>query len=338
MKRTCDVTILGDGKCLSSKALHVFGMNAVFFRNSLGRSDTRISEHKARGFTLIELLVVISIISLLIAMLLPSIEKARASGEQIVCATNLRQMGVAMEAYINEWDDWMPYYEAWYEDHHRSHLHVTPDGSWWWGKKLRTLGAVMNSYLDAAGDANADILNTEQGLWCPSHPGEVRDDERFDKAPIPSRTSASTHGILAAYGYNHRFLGTQWTDSSNAKGWFYRKKSFVKFPSNIISHADNAFSLPGSHTGYHYWTKVNRTQPLINSTKPSEVVAGRMVDMIPDFRDELIYPIGERHLEGGNAVCLDGHSEWQTQRRWHMGDFDHRWTEPGSNFVKRIPD
>ena len=63
--------------------------------------------NKTNGFTLIELLVVISIISLLIAMLLPSVEKARASGEQIVCATNLRQRGMAMESYINEWNDWM---------------------------------------------------------------------------------------------------------------------------------------------------------------------------------------------------------------------------------------
>ncbi len=58
-----------------------------------------------RGFTLIELLVVISIISLLIAMLLPSVEKARASGEQITCQTNLRQLSVAMETYVNDSHD-----------------------------------------------------------------------------------------------------------------------------------------------------------------------------------------------------------------------------------------
>ena len=92
--------------------------------------------NKTNGFTLIELLVVISIISLLIAMLLPSVEKARASGEQIVCATNLRQMGMAMESYVNEWNDWMPYYEAWYEDHHRSKLKVDASGNWFWGLSL----------------------------------------------------------------------------------------------------------------------------------------------------------------------------------------------------------
>ena len=292
---------------------------------------------RAKGFTLIELLVVISIISLLIAMLLPSVEKARASGEQIVGATNLRSMGVAMEAYINEWDDWMPYYEAWYEDHHRTKLKVTPDGAWYWGKGYKNLGAVMNSYLDSAGDANSDLLNTEQGLWCASHNGEMIDN-RFGGAPIPSRTSASTHGILASYGFNHRFIGTQWTDSSNAKGWYYRKKSFVSYPSNIITHGDNAFSFPGSHTGYHYWTKVNRTQPIFNSHDRDDVAAGKLQDMIPEFRDELIYPMGDRHLKGSNAVCLDGHAEWQTQKNWHAGDFDHRWTEIDAPFVKLIND
>ena len=110
---------------------------------------------RTRGFTLIELLVVISIISLLIAMLLPSVEKARASGEQIVCAANLRQMGVAMESYISEWDDWMPYYEAWYGDHYRSKLRVDAGGSWYWAKGLEELGEIMNAYLDSAGNAFA---------------------------------------------------------------------------------------------------------------------------------------------------------------------------------------
>ena len=63
------------------------------------------------GFTLIEPLVAISIIALLVGMLLPSIEKAQDSGEQIASQANLRQMGIAMEIYIGEWDGWIPYYE-----------------------------------------------------------------------------------------------------------------------------------------------------------------------------------------------------------------------------------
>jgi prepilin-type N-terminal cleavage/methylation domain-containing protein/prepilin-type processing-associated H-X9-DG protein len=60
------------------------------------------------GFTLIELLVVIAIIALLMGILLPSLNKARRQAKKIACFSNMRQMGIALQAYLIDSENRLP--------------------------------------------------------------------------------------------------------------------------------------------------------------------------------------------------------------------------------------
>ena len=61
-----------------------------------------------KAFTLIELLVVIVIIGIIGALLAPVLGRAREAGRRIQCASNLRQIGLALHMYCEEHNDLIP--------------------------------------------------------------------------------------------------------------------------------------------------------------------------------------------------------------------------------------
>src|ERR1700716_4263053 len=65
----------------------------------------RVSQAQRKGFTLIELLVVIAIIAILAAILFPVFAQAREKARQSTCLSNLKQIGLAIMTYAQDYDE-----------------------------------------------------------------------------------------------------------------------------------------------------------------------------------------------------------------------------------------
>jgi prepilin-type N-terminal cleavage/methylation domain-containing protein/prepilin-type processing-associated H-X9-DG protein len=92
--------------------------------------------HRTRAFTLIELLVVIAIIALLMAIIMPALQKAKEGARDVKCRSNLRNVGVGLTMFLQD-NDFKPldsdktngFY--WYDANGK--LRPTTDGDAYWG-------------------------------------------------------------------------------------------------------------------------------------------------------------------------------------------------------------
>ena len=148
-----------------------------------------------KGFTLIELLVVISIIAILMAIMMPALQKAREQAKFVICKSNIKNMGLAGILWSEDNDGW-----------------ALP-GLWDRGYNGDSL---LQPYLGGA--------ESGEGVGrCPSVPakyeGATYGELGFSTADL-SGTALSTGNYFSSYGYNQIFfndtsvrLGTY--DSSN---------------------------------------------------------------------------------------------------------------------------
>jgi prepilin-type N-terminal cleavage/methylation domain-containing protein/prepilin-type processing-associated H-X9-DG protein len=75
-------------------------------------SVAAFTPRRQTGFTLIELLVVIAIIAVLAAILFPVFAQAREKAHETTCASNLRQIGLAVRMYVQDYDEAFPIFHA----------------------------------------------------------------------------------------------------------------------------------------------------------------------------------------------------------------------------------
>ncbi|MCC6681351.1 MAG: prepilin-type N-terminal cleavage/methylation domain-containing protein [Phycisphaeraceae bacterium] len=132
---------------------------------------------RRQAFTLIELLVVISIIALLIAILLPALRAARDSAKSAQCLSQLRQTGLGIQMYAQDFNDWTPIN---YEDVNRVYpiprgaMPRSTQGADWYhrlGGKLVNWGDDLNLPLPTTAQwtDRANYISTTKVFYCPSY-------------------------------------------------------------------------------------------------------------------------------------------------------------------------
>ncbi|GDX41258.1 hypothetical protein LBMAG21_15500 [Armatimonadota bacterium] len=166
------------------------------------------------AFTLIELLVVIAIIAILAAILFPVFGQAREQARAAVCTSNVRQIGMAVNLYLQDYDEALPIFYAYNT--------TAPDGSRAWSGDTQHRGVEV---LLLAYTKNRQIFR------CP-------DDNGGPSLPDPTYGCPGLTTYHACYGSSYRFNHGSYSTVANESS----QNNFLYTTSNVIRLSQ--FALP----------------------------------------------------------------------------------------------
>lgn len=207
---------------------------------------------KTKGFTLIELLVVISIIALLVSILLPALNKAREQAKLVTCQMNLRQLNLAINMYMEDYNRRFPsyYYSS---DPSDAHIGGIATYTLWGGiegERYAHQERLVNPYVGVLGKVGKTGNEALEVFKCPADRGGYggwwASIGNYDRLP----TVWADLGW--SYYYNSAALSNEGRD-----GLWDKKESQIRNPSRVVLVCDGSFSmtyfLNADPFQYHYW-------------------------------------------------------------------------------------